>query len=421
MSSRKIAGLSRKLGQHPFWIMLGGIGGAQLIGLAGAPLLTRSYTPEAFGALSLFTVALSVAAAAAGGRYEQAIFSETDDSNACNLVALATCCALLWAATAALVLPFFPLEYNIYSALLPALPTVVFYVLGIAISNWLVRKRSFRSVSSAKMKQAAIVLSIALLLAGTEYGLLLANVAGYAFWAIFLAFAALKTGWDAREVQLKKVSLLAKSNASFPLYGTLPAVLDGLATLFPIYWLANNLGQGSLGLFELNRQVIAVPLGMIAAAISVWLTKTMADAVQANASLTSELIRFMRLVFLPLIAVAIAVSLVGPQAFKFFFGEKWEQAGEVARWMVWAYVAATFISPLSATLIVLKKVALNGVWQAAHFSAILIVLGLFSFNNVVSFSRALVYIEIASYAVYAFIIFYAAAEHDKKSGVAKRI
>ena len=60
---------------------------SQLIPLAISPFLTRLYTPEDFGVLSLFVAITSILGSVINGRYEQALML-VNDKRKINLITL---------------------------------------------------------------------------------------------------------------------------------------------------------------------------------------------------------------------------------------------------------------------------------------------------------------------------------------------
>jgi O-antigen/teichoic acid export membrane protein len=56
------------------------------------------------------------------------------------------------------------------------------------------------------------------------------------------------------------------------------------------------------------------------------------------------------------LAIALIVTLAGPNLFRIVFGEPWSYAGNAARLLVWGYAAQLISSPLSVVLFALGRV-----------------------------------------------------------------
>ena len=88
-------------------VLVGGTAGAQLISVLAAPLLTRLYSPEAFGILAAFSAILALCLVAAAGRYELAIPIPEKEDDAANLAALSVFIAIVFTVFASIFLIFF--------------------------------------------------------------------------------------------------------------------------------------------------------------------------------------------------------------------------------------------------------------------------------------------------------------------------
>ena len=69
-------------------LLLGGTAGAQMLTVLAAPLLTRLYSSEDFGLLSVYTSLLALIGVVSSLRYELAIPLPEDDGEAANVAVL---------------------------------------------------------------------------------------------------------------------------------------------------------------------------------------------------------------------------------------------------------------------------------------------------------------------------------------------
>lgn len=407
----------RNLLNRPFFVLLGGAGFAQLISFASSPLLSRLYPPEAFGLLSLFGTSLAVIGAVAGGRYEQAIIGETNDELADRLVVLVA----LFSSVLAIFLPFIlPTVLRVIGApnqLLGMItylsPAVFGCAVGQALMSWLIRRGAFPITSATKIVQALVVLSVALCLIGTTKGLVIASMTGYLVTCLSLGFGAWRLKWLRSPVTFQDLWVLIRRHIRFPIIGVLPALFDSLSMLLPVYWVAINFSAADTGQFGLSRQVLAAPLGMVSLVVSQLLMKRLADANSTCSSMVPALRSVLLMTAGPIFAGGIVVSSIAPDLFAWVFGKTWSQAGLISRWMVWAYIVPMLVSPLSSVLIVLRRVAANGLWQMLHCGGLILIVSFGNFANLDIFVRVLVIFELFSYASYAVLIAYATNEYEK--------
>lgn len=403
---------------RPFFILLGGAGFAHLINFASAPLLTRLYTPEAFGLLSLFATALAVAGSIAGGRYEQAIPGEMSDKYAGELVMVVGMLAVVLASLVPLglssIAPLFDSPAHLAEIGRYLGPAVFAYALSQALINWLIRKGGFSTTSATKVLQALAVFAGSVCFAGTDQGLIIANMVGHFAVCLALILGARHQGWTVVSMKLRDLWLLLRMHVRFPMLGVLPALLDSLSMLLPVYWIAMFFSTTDTGHFGLTRQVLAAPVGLISVVVTQLLMKRLAEAKESRASMYPALRRVILLVSGPAMVFAVVVSVAGPELFAVVFGETWQSAGELARWMVWAYVAPMLISPLSVVLIVLRRVGTNGAWQTLHFVGLSMLLSFVGFRDMTHFVQVLALFEVVAYVTYAVLIASVASEWERK-------
>src|SRR5271155_2251607 len=76
-------------------ILAGGTAMAQVIAVAGSPILTRIYNPSDFGALQIFISLMGFALVIAAGRYEFALLLPEDEQSSIDILGVAILCVCL--------------------------------------------------------------------------------------------------------------------------------------------------------------------------------------------------------------------------------------------------------------------------------------------------------------------------------------
>lgn len=400
--------------KRPFWVVLAGTGLAQALLFLTTPVLARFYNPESFGSLTVFSTTLGLMGAVMAGRYEYAISGELDDRDADALVALVVI-------TAIAVGFFCSLAVFMVPGLIPApyqglLPFVVLagaaYVISVAFNNWLIRQGMFVVATGLKVFRSLVMLVAAFMLIFHASGLVWSAASSYLLLALVALWVSIKRGWSFRRVSVARIWSVAKSRSKFPMQSALPAVFDNLSVLIPIYLGATLFGEEEVGQWGITRLMLAVPLGMVAVALSQILLKRLYDCIAENQSIGSVIGSVLLRTCIPVIILCIGISIFGEYIFPFVFGERWELAGRLSSWLVWAYSISALLSMLSVTCIVLQKLMLNGLWQVSHCLAIYFFFTSLSFSNFEEFIRWFVLIEIASYSVYGVFIFLIYRNHE---------
>ena len=84
-------GLSRSVFVRNVAVLMSGSVVAQILVVAAAPILTRLYSPEAFGVLGLFVAGSQTLIVAASWNYAGAIVLAKDAKDAANIMVLSCC------------------------------------------------------------------------------------------------------------------------------------------------------------------------------------------------------------------------------------------------------------------------------------------------------------------------------------------
>lgn len=321
---------------------------AQVLPLLLGPWLTRIYSPTEYGHFSLvWTLATNVAVLGCA-RYEFALPLESDEGEAATLMAL--CLRVLMAVSAAslLVAACVALWQDLSLAWL--LPLAV---LAGAASQWLTlwasRAQRFALISAARVLQygggALVQVGLGLLQFGA-WGLLLGPLLAGMAASVLLARPAPQGGWLALLKPQAGLAAMARRHRDFPLLNTphafAGALQDSLALLILTAWA----GDAAAGYWALALRYLKAPAGLVGGALSQALYPRLVAA-----ATPAEALRAVRrsMVVLAALALPLAVTLLGwgPELFAWLFGERWHDAGQLARALA-PYIAMHFIaSPLS--------------------------------------------------------------------------
>lgn len=321
---------------------------AQALPLLLGPWLTRIYSPTEYGHFSLvWTLATNVAVLGCA-RYEFALPLESDEGEAATLMAL--CLRVLMAVSAAslLVAALVVLWQDLSLAWL--LPLAV---LAGAASQWLTlwasRAQRFALISGARVLQygggALAQVGLGLLQFGA-WGLLLGPLLAGMAASVLLARPAPQGGWLALLKRQPGLVAMARRHRDFPLLNTphafAGALQDSLALLILTAWA----GDAAAGYWALALRYLKAPAGLVGGALSQALyPRLVAAATPAEALQTVR--RSMAVLAALAVPLAGVLLVWGPELFSWLFGERWHDAGQLARALA-PYIALHFIaSPLS--------------------------------------------------------------------------
>jgi len=342
---------------------------AQILGVLAYPIITRIYSPEAFGVFTLFLSISSIIIIIASLRYEFSIMLPKTDGEAANLFALSI---FLLSATSLLTLPLFWLEGSSIIRwlnapdLAPYLPLISASVfvgsLYYAMYYWNSRIQRFNRISAAKITSSTAMTSMQLGagLSGFAYGgsLIGANIFGNVLSVLFLGY---HTWRDSRfllreHLRWRAIIFGFKRYIQFPLYDTWSSLLSMIYLQLPAILLSKYFTAAVVGYYSLSLMVLQMPINLIGSAISQVFFQRAASAKHRSEEEVASLVKN---TVVHLFALGIFPTLVllinGRDLFVFVFGEPWAEAGMYSQMLaLWIFIM--FItSPVSPLFAIFEK------------------------------------------------------------------
>ncbi len=352
---------------------------AQILVIVASPLLTRLFSPEAFGLLAIFTSITKVLGVVSCLRYEFAIMLPDEERDAVNLLAL---CTALVTGISLLSLPFFivfePVIVSVLNA--PGLtgylwlvsPFVFVSGLFVALNYWNSRTRRYGRLSVARILSSVAITG----------GQLAAGAAGMATGGALIGASALGQGVGtavlgaqilrddrkrfAHHLSLARVRAVLVRYKRFPLYDSWSALLNVSSWQLPSLLLPIFFSPTQVGYYALAFRLIVLPMDLIGSAIQQVFFQRASNAERAGnlGELTESVFTvLLRIGLFPMLTLA----LIGQELFTVVFGSAWSEAGVYTQLLaVWAVV--WFISaPLSTIYMIQEKQAFGLQINIANF------------------------------------------------------
>jgi O-antigen/teichoic acid export membrane protein len=399
---------------------------AQAIPIAISPILTRIYTPEDFGILSLFMAMTAILGSICNGKYELAILLPKSAHEALNIVFLSIIISTSFSAILLVLVLFF--RYSIAQMIgnpevahwLFLIPFSVFFI-GIynAFNLFNTREKNFRSVALSSIYKSAgsgtTQLSLGFMGIGT-FGLIAGQIMSYVSGNYILLKRILEKYKLRSTFSWQIIGTMAKGFTRFPQF-TLPSSLLNATNLNLINFLISGLFSTTvLGFYSLAQRMLGVPSVVIGRSIGqVYFQKiTETKNKDGNVCLVfKNTLKKLCIVSIPIFSIA--YFTVCP-IFIVVFGNEWETAGIYAKILI-PLIAIRFVSsPLSTT---------THVFQKQHYSLIInsiliiTVLSLFYFSRIldVTFENLLrwyAYILLLEYIVFLYAYWRITKGHFEK-------
>jgi lipopolysaccharide exporter len=341
---------------------------AQVILMAATPILSRLYSPDAFGVAALFLAVTGIISVIGCLRYEYAIVLPEADAEARRLLFASMAIAVIVGAVSAVVVlllgPLLLRGFNMVDLqpflwLIPV--SIVAQSLIQALSFWNTRKSAFFKVATSKVVQAAVTTILALTLGMAGYGtassMIGSSVAGFSGAALMLVVVSLvgsnyQSGHGAG-TDATPFSVLRRYR-KFASHSTGPALLNSISWQLPALLLGVFFSPGVVGLYALTMKVIQTPVGMIHQAVSQVFYREVVTA-RSDGTLDrlvgSLFASLSKAALLPCLLVVIA----GKELFILIFGPAWIQAGLFAQILApWVFLLL-ITAPLSVIYLALER------------------------------------------------------------------
>ena len=318
---------------------------AQALPLLLGPWLTRLYSPQEFGVYHLFAAVAANIAVVACARYEFALPMAADgrEADALRLLgllllgAVTLACAVIAIAWSALAGAWWPLWLPLAVAVLGALSLATL---------WATRAQRFPALAGARVLQhgggAAAQVAAGLAQTGVA-GLIAAPIAA---GVAALALLRLPLGRGTAPTRAE-IATAARRHRDFPLLNTPHAFLGALQDTLTMALITAQLGAAAGGAWGLAMRYLKAPATLVGGALSQALYPRLAAAgSRPTVAARREVRRAMGALALIAAPLVLALWAFAPDGFAWAFGERWREAGELARALA-LYIGVHFVaSPL---------------------------------------------------------------------------
>lgn len=371
---------------------------AQALPLLVGPWLSRLYQPGEFGHYTVFAAVAANLAVVACGRYDFALPLVRDEAEARDLMAL--CLRVLLGVSAlsgVLAVAIAAVGAPAYWFWLPLAVAVAGAVQLLTL--WGTRAERFAALSAGRFTQYG-----GGALAQVAGGLAQLGTPGLVIGPVLAGAAALGClrkppplgGWRALWKSPRAAwAAAAHRHREFPLLNTPHAFAGALQDTLAVALVAAWTGDAAAGFWGLGLRYLKAPASLVGGAVSQALYPRLVNAPpdQARAALR-RVMATLALIALPLVLVLV---LFGPGLFALAFGERWREAGTLARALA-PYIGMHFIaSPLAVVTLA---------WRAQAWALRLALVGQLMFIGALAAGLRLGGLQAGAWAVSAAMLIY---------------
>jgi O-antigen/teichoic acid export membrane protein len=386
------------------------------------PVLSRIFSPDDYALFGLYIGLFGFLEIASAGRYDFAVMMPAKDEDASSLIAGGLTFAFLYALivfTIAFFAKGWIAERFNNPDLEPWLLVLPLSLLLISLSKlfnaWLIRVKRFRATSLNKASQKIAESSTQILfgVVKSSNGLILGDLAGRFFNAIFSVYQGQKTGFSVSGISRQSIKSNLRKYADFPKYSIVPSMLNALGGMLPIFIISAFYSTQESGSYNFSRIILSVPFALISAGISQVLMQQVAERRNSNLSIAPDLSSLVLKLSIVSLAGVIVLFWAAPVLFAFVFGSQWHEAGEFTRLLIFSYAVSFVVSPFSVLPMMLGKIKWSSYWQVFYFLFSSILWFLRDFR-IYQFLLALVVIDIIAYAIYGWLIYKGVRNYERK-------
>jgi O-antigen/teichoic acid export membrane protein len=392
-------------------ILVSGTAIAQLVIIGFQIVLRRIFTPDIFGAFSVYMSVVSIMVAVASLRYEQSIVIPKDNRDGYVLtqvsVLISVIIVLLFSVFLFIANDLFlkwiglTLEYRQWLVFLP-ISILVFSVYQ-SISYFLIRLKRFRLVSTNKiirrLSEGTFQSGIGVYF--SSIGLVLGDILGNVV-IIIHSIIRLRGEYLTIKLNRNRVKELMLRYKSFPIKSTLPSLANTLSSMLPIILVSRFFSSETTGYFDLARVVLVMPLSLISASLSQVLLQRFSEMRNNGSAVKKEMLGIFMLLFIVSVLFVVVIKFFGVYLFSFVFGEQWGNSGHFAEILVYAFAIKFIISPFNSSFIAFEKIGIFSIWQMLYFSLI-VSLFFIHFNSIYTFLYTYMIVEIVAYVIVAIL------------------
>lgn len=425
----RIAQRLRKLSRRPearhVGILTTGSIAAQIALVATAPLLSRLFTPAAFGVFSLMLTISTIGGAIGGLCYEVAVVLPRSRRVATALYWLAFYLSFLTPmaviGVVAAVQHFFP---HIFGRLLPA--DFYYYCFAGATLTTLVnvlsyahsRVAQYTAVSVSKFSQTIFpaIAQIALAYVGMSgEGLLLGRVIGMGGSVLWLCHR-LPRGFRLRDITgqpLTSLYVAGRNYRDFLLQVPRQLLVRGATTL-PAALILGSYGPTVAGLYFFASRLIERPGMLLGDSLTRVPLRQFAARVQERKKLTRSALLYTAVMGVPVIGGVVLLALIAHPLFRIVFGARWEGAADYSIVLAW-WAAIRLTSLPIATLTTVLRVQKLSFYVDAVFSLRVVIIPFLAHRHVDALTAVSAFcgLSIAYHLIIVCVGVWAAMRYDR--------
>lgn len=396
-------------------LISGGTALAQIINILFSPVLTRIYTPEEFGVLTVYTSILALMTLIASLRYEWGIPIAPTTKKALNV--LAASLLILTFVVSLITLSVYTFgDYILLSMSMNSIieykyfiPMGVFFVgLYNIFVQWAFREKDYKNLSKTKIIQSATQNFFKLLLGlfgMGSMGLIIGRIAGQSSGITAISKSLYTSRINLKgSINVRDILWALKRYKNFAIFSAPGQLLNSGGVQLPVFFLTTMYDSTVVGYYGLANTIVSLPMILIGMSVADVYYSELANIKDTNPlqirRLTLQLLQKLSLIgLIPLVALI----LFGPFLFSVVFGENWITSGVYAQIIAPLVFARLIFTPFERIFAVFEKQKISLMLDATRLLLVMTIftiagtIGLDSYKTVQIYSIGMIIIYCSSF------------------------
>ena len=382
--SAKLVTIKKRLFSNRFvknvTILASGTAISHLLIILTTPVLTRLYSPEDFGVLSLYLSIVYLLASVSSLQYDQAIPLPENEEDAFHLLILAFIITFFTSIIFTLSAIALPLDQWLgIASFHDDLWLLFFSLLGIGCIHvyhaWAIRTGDYPVISKTKVS-----MNSGQMIAQITFGFLhmhhLGLVIGEAIGRLSGCFTSYFQFKNRNLPPMRVISVKGLLGAlvryrKFPLLSSWSAIIYHTGAQAPTFFLAFVYGPEASGFYLLAQKILTFPEGLIGYSVSQVYLSQLAEIKRSSAEAMLPLFwRTVGKMFVLSAVIYVPIAIIVPHLLSYIFGPGWEAVGTYLQYVSILYFFLMVCKPLSANFYVLERQHLGAVAEVLRFALI---------------------------------------------------
>lgn len=338
---------------------------AQLIGLVTTPIVSRLYSPSAYGDYAIIVSVSSIISSLASLGLNSAIMAgETEEE--CKSIFTVTFwisvffvfCACTILMVISPLVKLFDAGINYITACILVGCLTVFNLLSALLAIYMNRKGLNKALMINSIIGALATLCITVPLGFCKigmYGMYLAAVIS----AMLCSFLMIRKANPFKKITISDMKNVFRTQKKYVIYQYPANIIDTITYQAPTQVYSNVFGNDALGGYNMSEKILGLPSRLIATPINTVYFRTATEYTRENKDLSKFTFRLLMYILLIAFIPMVITILFAEPIFTFILGADWGEAGQYASIMILYYVFRFCTTSVSYCRVVIGKQTTN--------------------------------------------------------------